>query len=65
MHAGQRVELVPGDEGVTIVPERPERRFVRKGFILAIETGAGTCPLEEFDIDRIREEHLDEKAGGD
>lgn len=63
MGPGQRVELIPGDEGLTIVPERPQRRFVRRGRVLALDTGAGPCPLGEFDVSRVRDEHLREKAG--
>ncbi|NOY68809.1 MAG: AbrB/MazE/SpoVT family DNA-binding domain-containing protein [Deltaproteobacteria bacterium] len=61
LESGQRVHLVPGDEGVTLVPERSQRRFIKRGPILTIDTGAGTAPLEIFDVSHLREDHLEEK----
>ncbi len=62
LDAGRRVRLIPGPEGLTIVPEKPERRFIRHGPILAIDTGGGTAPLEAFDLSSLRERHLEEKT---
>jgi hypothetical protein len=41
-------------DGVSIVPERSERRFIRRGAILAIRTGSKAARLEEFEIERLR-----------
>jgi AbrB family looped-hinge helix DNA binding protein len=65
LESGQRVRLIAGDEGVTIVPDRPKRRFVRYGPILAIDTGGEVGTLSDFDVSRIREEHLKGKAHAD
>ncbi|MBW1724674.1 MAG: AbrB/MazE/SpoVT family DNA-binding domain-containing protein [Deltaproteobacteria bacterium] len=62
LESGQRVRLVPGEEGVTLVPERPQRRFIKRGPILTIDTGAGTAPIEIFDVSDLREDHLEEKT---
>lgn len=61
LESGQRVRLVPGEEGVTLIPERPQRRFIKRGPILTIDTGAGTAPIEIFDVSKLREDHLEEK----
>ncbi len=65
LESGQRVRFIPGADGVTIVPERPKRRFVRRGRILAIETGGEVGQLSDFDVSRMREEHLKEKRDAD
>ena len=62
LESGQRVRLIPGSEGVTIVPEHHQRRFIKRGPILTIDTGAGTAPIDVFDISPLRENHLKEKA---
>ena len=62
LESGQRVRLVPGTDGVTIVPERPQRRFIKRGPILTIETGAGTAPVDVFSVSALRENYLEEKA---
>lgn len=58
---GSSVYIIPLADGVSIVPERVERRFIRHGPILAIRTGGKTAPLEQFDIERLRDEQLDRK----
>jgi AbrB family looped-hinge helix DNA binding protein len=58
LESGRTVEIVPLPDGVSIVPERRDRRFVQHGPILCIDTGAGPADLGDFDIDRLREEHL-------
>jgi len=60
--SGQRVRLVPVEEGITLVPERPKRRFITRGPILTIDTGSGTAPIEAFDVFTMRENHLEEKT---
>ena len=55
--SGQRIRLIPGAEGVTLVPERTHRRFIKCGPILTIDTGAGTAPLEAFDVSELRKDH--------
>ena len=65
LEAGQKVRIVSGAEGVTIIPERPNRRFVQHGPILAIDTGAGTASMDDFDLDTLRERHLGKKSNED
>jgi AbrB family looped-hinge helix DNA binding protein len=55
---GGAVSIVPLPDGISIIPELPERRFIRNGPILSIATGNGTASLSDFDVDRLREEHL-------
>ena len=62
LESGQRVRLVPGSAGVTLVPERPQRRFVKRGPILTIDTGCGSAPIDIFDVSELRENHLEMKA---
>lgn len=56
---GKPVQIIPLPDGVSIVPQQPQRRFIRRGPILCIDTGTQTAGLEEFDVDRLRDEHLD------
>jgi len=60
--SGQRIQLIPGAEGVTLVPERSQRRFIKCGPILTIDTGMGIAPLEAFDISVLRKDHLNGKG---
>jgi len=55
------VQIVPMPDGVSIVPERRQRRFVRRGPILTIDTGAGEATLEQFEVDSLRDEQLASK----
>ena len=55
---GRAVSIVPLPDGISIIPDLPERRFIRNGPILSISTGPGTAPLSDFDVDRVREEQL-------
>jgi len=59
LDSGTTVHIVPLPDGVSIVPERRQRRFLRRGPILSIDTGSAEASLEHFDLDRMREEHLD------
>ncbi len=63
--SGNRVRLVAGAEGVTLVPDIPRRRFIKRGPILTIDTGAGTGTENDFSITAMREEHLKEKENED
>jgi bifunctional DNA-binding transcriptional regulator/antitoxin component of YhaV-PrlF toxin-antitoxin module len=60
---GRGIELVPGELGVTLIPERPKRRFVRHGAITALDTGVGVAMESEFDLATLRDQHLEEKSG--
>lgn len=53
-NGGSSVYIIPMPDGVSIVPERSERRFIRRGAILAIRTGSKAARLEEFEIERLR-----------
>jgi AbrB family looped-hinge helix DNA binding protein len=55
---GGTVSIIPLPDGISIVPDLPERRFVRTGRILSIVTGHGVAPLSDFDVDRVREAQL-------
>ena len=50
LEPGQRVRILPGARGVTLEPEHPFRRFIKRGPILTIDTGAGTGPIDAFDV---------------
>ena len=55
---GKEVEIVPLPDGISIIPERIERRYVRQDRVLSIETGTGTADIETFDVSRLRDEYL-------
>ena len=61
LERGTVVQIVPMPDGVSIVPERRQRRFVRRGPILTIDTGAGEATLEQFEVDSLRDEQLASK----
>jgi bifunctional DNA-binding transcriptional regulator/antitoxin component of YhaV-PrlF toxin-antitoxin module len=58
---GIPLRIIPLPDGVSIVAEQRERRFIRIGPILAIETGVDSARIDEFDIDRLRDNQLDSK----
>jgi AbrB family looped-hinge helix DNA binding protein len=62
---GQTVRIVARDDGIVIAADRPARRFVRRGPILTIDTGAGSATLEDFEVDAVRESSLEDKSGAD
>ena len=64
-HAGKRIRLIAGDEGVTLIPEISPRRFVKKGPILTIDTGTGIVSEDVFSVSALREEHLKDKENED
>ena len=58
---GTPLRIIPLPDGVSIVAEQRERRFIRIGPILAIDTGDDSTRIDEFDIDRLRNNQLDSK----
>ncbi len=60
--SGQRIRIFPGEEGVTLVPERGNRRFIKCGPILTIDTGVETSPLAVFEVSALRKDHLNGKG---
>jgi AbrB family looped-hinge helix DNA binding protein len=54
LEAGTGVEVIAVPDGITLVPTRSERRVVRTGRVVAIDTGATQAPAEIFDVDRGR-----------
>jgi AbrB family looped-hinge helix DNA binding protein len=58
---GTPLQIIPLPDGVSIVAEQRERRFIRIGPVLAIDTGADSGRIDEFDIDRLRDKRLDSK----
>lgn len=58
---GKTVQIIPLHDGVSIVPEQRQRRFLRLGPIMAIDTGVDSAKIEDFDVDRLREHHLEHK----
>jgi len=62
LEPGHRVRILPGAMGVTLEPEHPYRRFIKRGPILTVDTGAGKAPMDAFDVSVMRENHLDEKS---
>jgi AbrB family looped-hinge helix DNA binding protein len=55
---GRVLSIVPLPDGISIVPELTERRFIRNGPLLSIDTGSGTASLADFDVDTVRDEQL-------
>lgn len=60
---GAEVEIIAVPDGITLVPIRTERRVVRRGRVVAIDTGAEPAPLDVFDVARVRSERLDRVHG--
>ena len=61
MSEGQVVRIIPIPDGISVVAEQRTHRFVKIGPILAIDTGVDSARIEDFDVDRIRDEHLETK----
>jgi bifunctional DNA-binding transcriptional regulator/antitoxin component of YhaV-PrlF toxin-antitoxin module len=55
--SGKRIQIIPGEESVTLVPERNKRRFIKCGPILTIYTGVEAAPMEAFDVLEMRKDH--------
>ena len=62
-HEGTEVEIIAVPDGIALVPSRSERRLVRVGRVVAIDTGAGKAPADAFDVDRARAERLTRTGG--
>jgi AbrB family looped-hinge helix DNA binding protein len=61
---GAEIEIVALPDGVALIPKQEtERRVVRRGKVVAIDTGAGVAPAEIFDVSPARSESLDRKGG--
>jgi AbrB family looped-hinge helix DNA binding protein len=60
---GAEVEVIAAPDGITLVPSRSERRIVRRGRVVAIDTGAEPAPLEAFDIETVRQDRLQRTSG--
>jgi AbrB family looped-hinge helix DNA binding protein len=63
LEEGAQVELIEVPDGITLVPMTSERRIVRRGRVVAIDTGAETAPFETFSVERVRDERLDRANG--
>jgi AbrB family looped-hinge helix DNA binding protein len=61
LEAGTEVEVIAVPDGITLVPTRSERRVVRTGRVVAIDTGATQAPAEVFNVDKGRIEQLTRK----
>ena len=61
---GRAVAIVPLPDGISIVPEPAEHRFIRRGPLLTIDTGTGIASVGEFHPDRLRDGHLRNKPSG-
>ena len=60
---GTPIEVIAVPDGIMLVPARGERKIVKRGRILAIDTGAGIAPAAIFDPGRVRLGQLDRKGG--
>ena len=47
----------------TGAPVTPKRRIVRRGRIVAMDTGADVAPADVFAVNRVRAAHLDVRGG--
>ena len=56
--ADREVRIVPLPDGISLIPVRSKRRIVRRGRIVAIDTGADTAALDVFEVSRMRDERL-------
>ena len=60
---GSEVEIIAVPDGITLIPARPQRRIVRRGRVVAIDTGTGTALADKFDVDGARRDRLDRLEG--
>ena len=61
MEIGSEVEIIALPDGISIVPAHTERRVIRRGRIVAIDTGGGVADSDFFNISDIRSEQFDKK----
>jgi AbrB family looped-hinge helix DNA binding protein len=61
LHEGRSVAIIPLPDGISIVPELSERRFIRNGPVLSIEMSEGVALLTDFDVERLRDEQFGRK----
>jgi AbrB family looped-hinge helix DNA binding protein len=61
LESGTVVRIIPIPDGVSIIAEKKQRRFIRVGPILSIDTGAESSRIDDFDLDHLRNNHLDSK----
>jgi AbrB family looped-hinge helix DNA binding protein len=61
MDSGTEVQIVPLPDGISLIPSREERKLVKQGNVLSIDTGKGTGNLEMFSADIVRNEQLNRK----
>ena len=60
---GSEVRIVPLPDGISILPIHQERRVVRRGRVVTIDTGEGTADIGIFDTEQLRSEHFRKKHG--
>lgn len=58
LDASTPIEFAAMPDGILMVPEKRERRIVRSGRIVSIDTGAGVADAGDFDMHRYREQRL-------
>jgi AbrB family looped-hinge helix DNA binding protein len=63
LSAGTEVEILTVPDGIAVIPARSERRLVRHGRVVAVDTGAETASADIFDPERLRTQELDRAAG--
>ncbi|TVR56223.1 MAG: AbrB/MazE/SpoVT family DNA-binding domain-containing protein [Spirochaetaceae bacterium] len=61
--SGSELELFADPDGITLIPSFVEHRVVRRGRVVAIDTGAGRAPADIFELDSLRSADLDRKSG--
>ena len=61
--SGTELEIIADTDGITLIPSRAEHRIVRRGRVVAIDTGAGQAPADIFDLDAIRSDVVNRKSG--
>ncbi|MFW6253155.1 MAG: AbrB/MazE/SpoVT family DNA-binding domain-containing protein [bacterium] len=63
LEEGVEIEIIEVPDGITLVPARIERQFVRVGRVTAIATDTDQAPADVFDVGRIRSEQFVRKGG--
>jgi|GEM_PF-1345866 len=60
LNPGQKIKLIETENGIIISPDLPKnRKFVKKGKILAFDTGGKQASKSDFDIDKFRNQDID------